>query len=130
MEKLKISIDGIEKKIEYTERFSKGIFTVMETKAVKRNCELLKIDVGTPGSDLQLLQKITKLDKVALLTMRLSNDYFQYIIMSYTERDDFNRFLTEVPPEIHESLKTVYNLTKMNTLEDLDFLGGPLDDKN
>ena len=130
MDKLKATVDGIEKKIEYSEKFSKGILLVSDNKAVKRNCEVLKIDIGTATSELELLQKVTKLDKLAILTTRLLNQSFQYIIMQYAEREDFLDLLKQIPRQSQEALNTAYNLTKMKTAHDLDFFGRSLENTN
>ena len=126
MEKLNFVVDGVEKKLEYDERFSKGIFIVTENKAVKRNCETLAITVDAPTSDLELKEKISKIGRAGFLTIRIMNEWIQYIIMDYTDQSDFESLLRDMPRQNHEALRMAYRLAKITTLADLERMGGGL----
>jgi hypothetical protein len=130
MEKLPITVEGKERKIEYTIRYSKGIFIVDDKKAVKRNCEILEIRLDEPQGDLHLIQKVSKIEKVSILTTRLQNSYWQYILLDYVELNDFENLLKEIPQQSKEAIRNAYNLLKMNTLADIELLGKSLDNKN
>jgi hypothetical protein len=58
------------------------------------------------------------------------NSHFQYIIKDYAENSDFSEFLADVSPKDRELLTTVFNWAKMSTLDQFDFLGGALGNKN
>lgn len=129
MEKLKIVDDGQLKKIEVTDKYAKGIFRVIG-KAVKKNCEVLNIELSGKNIPLELIQKVTKIGDVGILSIKYENDYIQYIFKKYAEREDVEELIAELPDESKEAMRHAYNLTKMNTLEDLSFLGDSLNNKN
>ena len=122
MERLKLIVDGDEKKIEYTDKISKGIFKVTDNKAVKRNCETLIISVDQPLNELELKQKVSKIGRAGILTIRVMNEWIQYIIMDYTDPSDFEFLLRDVPKQSHEALQMAYTMTKISTLDDLNKL--------
>lgn len=131
MTKLKVVDKGIVLPVEYDEKYAKGIFLVNENKLVKRNCNILSIDVSDNTNPLELFQRMTKLDKTVILTTRVDSEYFQYILQHYAEKADFNLLLQErTPPQSRELLTEAFNFTKMNTLGDIDLLGGALGNKN
>ena len=130
MGKQKVIDSGVVKKIEYTDKYVDGIFLVTENKQVKRNCKILNIDLGDNVDPNELKQRVTKLEKTGLLTTRVLNQHFQYIIKDYADKDAVNRLINDCPPQSREALTTAYNLTKMDNLEDLEFLGSALDNKN
>lgn len=130
MEKLTIKIDGVDKKIGFTDRLTKGIFQAIDNNMVKKNCEVLSIDLKPTDNELEQVIRVSKLGKVGIVSSVLLNHYFQYIIMASAERADLEDLLKELPQNLHEPLRHAFNLRQMDTLNDLDFLGGPLDNKN
>jgi hypothetical protein len=130
MEKLKVQVGGITKQLVYTERHSKGIFLVAENKAVKINCRAFDIVLDEAEEEHQIVQKITKLDKVGILTVRAFGEFIQFVILDYVDLEDLNRLISEVPRESKEALRTTYNLTKVNNLEKLDLLGSMWENDN
>lgn len=129
MEKLKVIDNGQLKKIEYSSKYAKGIFLV-NGKAVKRNCEILNINFRGEDDPLTLFQEVTKIGDMGIVSVKLKNEYYQYIFKSYAERDDVEQLINEIPPESKESLRAAYNFTKMNNMNDLSFLGEALNQKN
>ncbi|HLP56588.1 MAG TPA: hypothetical protein VK151_16235 [Fluviicola sp.] len=129
MEKLKIVDDGQLKKIEVTDKYAKGIFRVVG-KAVKKNCEILKIDLSGNNDPLELIQRVTKIGDVGILSIKIENEYYQYILKEYADKADIEELIAEFPNESKDALRQAYNLTKMNTLQDFSFLGGPLGNVN
>jgi len=130
MEKLKVTDGGVIKKIEYTEKYANGIYLVMDNKPVKRNCEILNIDLGENINELELKQKVTKLEKTGILTTRLMGRHFQYIFKDYADKTYVEDLIHKSAPESKEAMRTAYNLTKMDTLGDIKLMGGGLDNKN
>jgi hypothetical protein len=128
MTKLKVNDNGIIKKVDYTSKFSDGIFIVAENKIAKKNCEILNIKIE--GEENQLAQEVTKLGKTAILTTKVLSQYFQYIIKDYTKWDDFQDLLSQAPGQSREALSQTYNLTKMDDMKDFDLLGNALDNQN
>ena len=130
MEKLKVIDNGVVKKIEYTEKYATGIFLVLDNKKVKNNCKILNIDLGENISENEIKQRVTKLEKTGLLTIRIDNQHFQYIFKDYADKFDVDHLVLELPQASREALTTAYNLTKINNLDQLDLLGGIMEDKN
>lgn len=128
MTRLKVNDKGIIKKVDYTTKFSDGIFIVAENKIAKKNCEILNIKIE--GDENQLAQQVTKLGKTAILTTKVLGQHFQYIIKDYAKWDDFQDLLSQTPDKSKEALNRTYNLTKMNDLKDFDLLGNALDNQN
>lgn len=128
MEKLKVIDNGQLKKIEYLSKYAKGIFLV-DGKTVKRNCEILNINFSGDG-DSQVLQQVTKIGDIGIVSVKFNNEYFQYIIKSYAEREDVEQLINETPQGSKEALRDAYNLSKMDTMQDFSFLGGALNQKN
>lgn len=124
MEKLKITIDGRERMLE-AERFAKGIYTVDDDKAVKRNIEKLAIKFKSVESDADLQHSATKIGKWSFLTSKAANSYLQFIFMSSAEKGDLERLLEGKDAAYKQRLTDAYNLSKMNgnnvdVLSDLD----------
>jgi hypothetical protein len=130
MEKLKLIVNGMEIKVFFNERYSKGIFLVNDNEDVKRNCKLLNIVLQGSDNDAEVKQMVTKLDKCSLVTMNVAHVWMQFIILAYTEKNDFESLLNDSPKRSHEALLKAYNLNKMNNLNDLEMLGGPIDNLN
>jgi hypothetical protein len=131
MEKVRVVDSGIEKFLSYTEKYAHGIFIVIgDNKLVKRNCELLNIELGENVNPLEMKQRVTKLEKTGILTTRLMDQHFQYIIKDYASKGDVEELISGMPDPAKEALRAAYNLTKMNNMEDINFLGGALDNKN
>lgn len=121
MEELKISENGVEIKIEYTEKYADGIFISMDNEHVKQNCKILNIELGDNTNPNEMKQKVTKIGNTGILTIRILNEHFQYIVHDYAEKEDVVNLIRETLPESKEPLATAYNLSKINTLEDFDF---------
>jgi hypothetical protein len=130
MDKVRVIDGGVEKHLEYNDKYAHGIFIVHENKPVKRNCEIFSIDLGENTDPNEMKQKVTQLEKTGILTTRLLGEHFQYILKDYADKSDIDQLIKDVPPQSHEVLRMAYNLTKMDTAEDLNFLGGALDKKN
>ncbi len=130
MPKLKVADKGILIPVEYDEKYAKGIFLVTNNKAVKRNCNILNIDLGEYVNPLELTQRLTKLEKTVILTTRILNEHFQYIFQHYAEKADFDLLLEDTHPKSREALTAAFNFTKINTLGDIERLGGALDNVN
>lgn len=129
MDKLKIIDNGQLKKIEIASKYAKGIF-LADGKSAKRNCEILNINLDETDNPLLLVQKVTKIGDVGIVSIKLQNEYYQYIFKSYAEREDVESLIHETPQQSKEALRDAYNLTKMNTMQDFSFLGGGLGNKN
>lgn len=130
MDQVRIVYDGKEKRLGYTTKYAHGIFLVQENKIAIANCKELNIELAQATDPNQLVQKVSKFEKTGVLTTRILNQHCQYILKEYAEKDDVEDLVKAVPPQDQERIREAYNLTKMNTLGDLDFLGGALDNKN
>jgi len=128
MNRLKVNDNGIIKKIEYTIKFSEGIFIVGENKTAETNCKILNILIE--GEENQLAQKVTKVGKTAILTTKVLGQHFQYIIKDYAKWEDFQELMNETPEQSKEALNQTYNLTKINDMKDFDLLGNALNNQN
>ena len=128
MTKLKVNDNGVIKKIDYTSKFSNGIFLADESKVAKKNCKILNIDLQ--GEENELKQQVTKLGKTAILSVQVLDQYFQYIIIDYAKWDDFKDLLDQVPEQSKEALNQTYNLAKMNDIKGFDLLGNAIDNQN
>jgi len=128
--KLKIIDNGVVKKIEYDDKYFKGIFAVTDKRKVKRNCKTLKIDIEESSNPLQLSQKVSKFKKTGILTIHILNEYHQYIIKDYAEKEDVDSLANDLPKESREAFLAASNLSKINDLEKLGFLGDILDNQN
>lgn len=117
MEKLKITENGLIKKISFTEKFATGIFLVTDNKLVKQNCKILTIDLGENTNPLELRQKVTKIEKTGILTIRIMDQYFQYIFKDYAAKSDVDRLIQDVAPQSREALKAAYELAGLNNLD-------------
>lgn len=130
MEKLVITSKEGKWKIDYSERFAKGIYMVFDKKLVKKNCSILKIQLDEPLNDLEMVQKVTVFGKTGIVSIRIDNDFHQYILMPSTEREDFVNFLSSIPDQSHEALRGAFNMRNIENLKDLSFLGSGLSNKN
>ena len=122
MEKLEIIIDGQRKKLEYVEKFAKGIYLVGDDKAAKKNCQTLKITFEPPPGDNFVQNKVTKIGNFAVVTMKVDTSYMQYIFFASSEPADFKSFLEQVPTQSHLVLTEAFNLSRANDLGSLDLL--------
>lgn len=117
MEKLKITDNGLIKKISFTDKFATGIFLVTDNKLVKQNCKILNIDLGENTNPLELTQKVTKIEKTGILTTRIMDQYFQYIFKDYAAKSDVDRLIQNIAPQSREALKAAYELAGLNKLD-------------
>lgn len=130
MVKLKVIDNQVVKKIDFNEKYSEGIFLVTENKDVKKNCKMLNIDLGDSTDPNELKQRVTKLVKTGILTTRILNVHFQYIIKDYASITDFDKLIQDVHPSSRDALTKAYNLAKINDFEQFSLTGGALDNKN
>lgn len=113
MEKLKFTNDGRELILE-AERFAKGIYTVDDDKAVRRNIEKLSIKFDDSQGDEVLQNRLTKIGKWSLLTLKAVNSYMQFIFMPSAETGDLERLLDGRDAANRQLLPTAYNLSKLD----------------
>lgn len=106
MEKLKIVDGNVLKKVEYTDKYAKGIFRVTDTKMVKKNCEILNINITGSGDPLKLIQKVSKIGKVGILTIGIDKDLYQFILKDYAERSDIEDLKNDLPNQSRKHFYT------------------------
>lgn len=106
-------IDGIEKKVEYSDKVAKGIYMVSDNNQVIQNCKILKIELGDNIDPNEIKQRVTKIENAGLLTTRILNEHFQYIFKDYADKNDVDQFIKDFPDTIQVALREAYNLSKI-----------------
>ncbi len=94
-------IPSIGKEIKYEEWVAKGIYLVSDAKVVKNNCKILNITIEEPAP-LEVFRKVTHFTDYGIATIRLANDYYQYIISKKASEEDVNNMLKDAPELLKE----------------------------
>lgn len=129
--KVRVIDDQVEKKLDYTEKFAHGIFLVQDSKLALNNCKIVNIKIEGEHAPNELVQRVTKLSKTGIFTVRHEKECVQYIFKDYADKTDVERLISdyELSPQAQYAVRTAYNITKADTMEGLESLG-VLDNQN
>ena len=117
-------VDGVaEKHLTYTEKFAHGIFLVQDNKVALNNCKIVNIKIEGEHASNELVQRVTKLHKTGIFTIRHGKECAQYIFKDYANPADVEDLITGHEPQAQHAIRTAYNVTKTDTLEGLESLG-------
>ena len=96
-----------DREVTFTEKIAKGIYQVSENGIVLMNCETLRIKIDAPTSRNKIVEKVSMIGELGILTMRIAESYVQYIFTSDAEPTTFELLIREVPPDNHDAFRRV-----------------------